>query len=375
MSSMRLTSVFLAFAAATTGSAVAHANRLKVESYKTDETTGVIELSAKDPIGEPWMRFEHGEIRIWFPDIDDINRFDRNDGEHPIRSVRLRYGSDNTAVLKVDLNDRKTLRKDDIEIVRNGPHATIAIHAVRKAVAKPQLPVQAQVEPKPAQLAPQPAPAIAPAPLHPSSYKQPLPAATRIPSAPAKKPHPSLHFSAEHPGFGSSVGALILTAVGLGGIYGFIRLNARRQRTLGHGLAIQVLSTRRIGHRHQLVLVRALGQDHLLSLHGGRAECLSSVASPANTDQTPPEQSATRSALGLFAPLLGKRKPWEALANETDDDKTKSSGGPFSDELLGFVRNQARRNASKAPAADGVTTSISSEAVAGIARLRNRALS
>jgi flagellar biogenesis protein FliO len=388
MTRIALAGMVFTLLCAVTGSA--HANRLKVDSYKFDDGTGVVELSSKGVLGEPWMRFEHGEVRIWFPDIEDISRFDHNDGEHAIHSVRLRYGSDNTAVLKIDLSDRRTLRKDDIEVMRNGPHATITIRTEPKEPVKAQEPAAATQAPLALKAAPPPF-AQKPAPLQGSAYLQALSTGVRSPTLPAAKAaHKPLKFSADHNTLSSGMGALLLTALALGVIYGFIHFGTRRKSPLAKQSQIEVLSSKRIGHRHQLVLVRALGQDHLLSLHGGRAECLSSVAAGTAMPDQPslePRDSDDTSGKGrgiaMFNPFLSKRRPWESVLEEgintPSKNKSKSEAPPFGDELLNFVRTQQSRRSTPAMAsatgAPGVSTSFSSEAVAGIARLRARAMS
>jgi flagellar biogenesis protein FliO len=285
------------------------------------------------------------------------------------------------------LSDRRTLRKDDIEVMRNGPRATITIHTAVKEPVKLQplaaAPLAA-LKAAPLPLAQKPAP---PPPV--SNYLQSFSAGMRAPTAPASKTHKPLNFSTSHNTLGSGMGALLLTALALGVIYGFIHFGTRRNNPSTQQRQIEVLSSKRIGHRHQLVLVRALGQDHLLSLHGGRAECLSSVPSGTSMPDQPtlePRDDGNNGkgqgrGLALFAPFLSKRKPWESVLEEgintPAQNKRTSDAPPFGDELLSFVRTQQSRrsNPASVAAAPGVSTSISSEAVAGIARLRARAMS
>lgn len=364
----------------------AHANRLKLTDYGFEDGVGKIELLAKEPIGEPWLRLDRGGVRIWFPDMEDISRFDHNDDTHAIQTVRLRYGSDNTALLKLDFSDHRSLRKDDIEIVRNGERAVIKVYTAHRPAPQPQglaalaAPASsAQASPMPVLTAGQaPAQPVAPSYRRPFAPKNPLP--LPIGPAPSQKPQPqpALHFSTPPRGLASSAGALLLASLGLGAIYGFIHFGNRRQLLQRQGLQIDVVSSKRIGHRQQLLVVRALGQDHLLSLNGGRIERLGSAPSP-NADAVAEDERAARMRLGLFTPFFPRKKR-DTADFASDPDATlpgrSDDSAPFGEELMSFVRNQGRRSSpGKTPIPPGLSHASSSDAVAGIARLRGRALS
>ena len=56
--------------------ALAHADRLRVTSYDMDDVGGTVRLEADAPLGEPWLRIEGRSIKIWFPHIQDVAKFD-----------------------------------------------------------------------------------------------------------------------------------------------------------------------------------------------------------------------------------------------------------------------------------------------------------
>ncbi|HKU36541.1 MAG TPA: hypothetical protein VJR89_00300 [Polyangiales bacterium] len=97
-SSMLLCAVLLA------SPALAHANEMRVSSYEMSETGGVVLLESDTPIGEPWLKVEVKAVRIWFPEVKDVARFEHaRDAQEPLRSLELRPGAQDTAVLRIEL--------------------------------------------------------------------------------------------------------------------------------------------------------------------------------------------------------------------------------------------------------------------------------
>ena len=162
------------------------------------------------------------------------------------------------------------------------------------------------------------------------------------------------------------VGATALLAL----VYGLVRvLSARKGRPLAHA-SIEVIGSRRLGTRHQLVLVRALGEDHLLSMNGERTERIASSPSPGSQASTlrllPPPQAAPRS----LARALDE-EPDKPEAPAEDGERPREA--PFGAELLSFM--QRRANMSARPGSQAASEGGESPAVAGLVRLRRRAAS
>ncbi|MEO0323809.1 MAG: hypothetical protein AAF447_12690, partial [Myxococcota bacterium] len=84
---------------------------------------------------------------------------------------------------------------------------------------------------------------------------------------------------------------LALTAI-LGGLHLLLKALSQRGRLVPES-SIDVVASKRLGARHQLLLVRALGEEHLLSVNGKELQHLSTA--PAG--------------MGLPAPLAGDAAP------------------------------------------------------------------
>jgi hypothetical protein len=163
----------------------------------------------------------------------------------------------------------------------------------------------------------------------------------------------------------------------LGAVYAVLRLKLRKRGAEFVPTEIQVLGNKRLGARHQLMIVRALGQDHLISVNGGRTERIASSETlrrlPATASGTPvpgatppAEQPKSRLGLGLGSALRAVRGHElfaSAEAQRTAElARQPMAETPFGAELLDFVRGGETR-----------TPALSeSEAIAGLVRLRNR---
>jgi hypothetical protein len=164
------------------------------------------------------------------------------------------------------------------------------------------------------------------------------------------------------------------------------------------GSNIEVLSARSLGKGSQLLLVRALGSDHLLVTSQGRVECVAREPSrvdiplekPAAT--TPPapiplmaaDESHQAEGLGVFTKLSSRsrlRKLLDAVDKEAPASEppppavsmpapaaAKDSRRPaFGPELLSAMHQHRLTGLSSLPS----IANKQSDAVAGIARLRS----
>lgn len=369
-----------------------HASDIRVASYEMSETGGVILIESDAPIGEPWMRTDARAVRIWFPDVKYVARFEHaRDAHEPIRALQLRPGADDSAVLRIEFGPGQKFDRDNVEVTREGQTARVR---VRLSVAP------APVPPAPAVAA---APAPAPAPSKPL-YAPAQPVAAQVQAAapaPETKPAPAaissiraaaaatdkegLQFSTGSRG--GLTGLAIISGLLLAAYAGIRSLNKKRPQ---RSADIQVLSTRRLGHRSELLVVRALGADHLLVTSAGRVERVTSVPSPlepslslppAPIPTTAPAVDADSQAegLGIISKLSSRsrlRKLLDAVEQEPAEpapapvhDSRRPSFGP---ELLSAIHHHKLSAVASLPplAAANVNANKQSEAVAGIARLR-----
>lgn len=161
----------------------------------------------------------------------------------------------------------------------------------------------------------------------------------------------------------------------------------QRARSI-HSPAIEIVGSRRLGHRQSLLIVRALGADHLLLCTNGRAERVASTPTtahaPANTQPSASAQTDAAASskpqsqaggIGLMSRLSSQHRLRKLLDSVGSDAPESSeagadadSDGEFSAELRTATRQRggALLHSLPAPAAR------QSESVAGITRLRQR---
>jgi hypothetical protein len=329
-------------------------------------------------------------------------------------------------VLRLELGAGRKLSRDHVEIVRTGNAARVTVRFPENA--RPLPPLMAA---KKAALAAPPAaaPAAAPAMNAPEKPQQtlgaPAPVAQVAPilpqaAAPSKAPPPAadgvretaavsggsgavrtLAESARAPeaaalgladGPGTNIGALVLFSIVLGGAYLAIRRYAKQKSERPQD--IQVLSARRLGHRSELLVVRALGADHWLVTSSGRVERVASVPTPAEPmlaaaaapEPTPTAAPAMQSVaeaaeaasqangLGIISKLSSSyrvRKLLDAVDQETAEPApARPSGRPaFGPELLSAMNQHKFGSLASLPP----LALKQSDAVAGITRLRRNA--
>jgi hypothetical protein len=385
---------------------VGHAHEIRVSSYEMSETGGVVMLESDAPIGEPWLRVEAKHVRVWFPDLVDVARFDhQRDASEPIRSLVLRPGAQDSAVVRIEVGANRTLTRDNIQIVRDGQTARIRVSfpAPGRAPAATPSAVRAALTPAPAaKVADAPAASVSPVP--PPSAAKPLFADTANPQ-PAAKPSAvgavakpasakptTLGFAG---GSNQNLGLLMMISAVLLGIYACIKRFAK-PRTI-RTQDIEVLSARKLGKGSELLLVRALGSDHLLVTSAGRTERVASVPTPVEPPLLAPALTSPPSAapatapapeetqaegLGIITKLSSRsrlRKLLDAVDKETSDSAPppappapalpppRASGRPaFGPELLSAINQHKLTGFSSLPS----IANKQSDAVAGIARLR-----
>ena len=358
--------------------ALAHADRLRVTSYDMDDGGGTVRLESDAPVGEPWLRIEGRTVKIWFPHVQDVARFDHERGaSEPVRALALRGGASETGLLRVELGGGHSITRDDIAISRDGLQAAVTL----------RVPTAQPVNTAPAAApAPAPAPAAAPAPAP-------------APAAPALQPAAAEPAAQEMSGIGAAVSGdteeeedlgtqddaehanpiVLLGAASVLLTFVYFGLqHVQRARTL-HSPQIEIVGTRRLGHKQSLLIVRALGSDHLLLCTNGRAERVASTPLPANTQTPSAVQPAAGKPLsqaggiGLMSRLSSQHRLRKLLDSVGADPSQPSEAGEEGEDEFGAElrtatqkRGGALLHSLPAPAAR------QSESVAGITRLRQR---
>jgi hypothetical protein len=373
--------------------AIAHADRLRVTSYDMDDGGGTVRLESGAPVGEPWLRVEGRTVKIWFPHVQDVARFDHErGGSEPIRALALRGGASETGLLRVDLGTGHAITRDDIVISRDGLQAAVKL---RVPTAQPAMAAPAAAAPAAAPVvAATPAPVAAPAAAAPQpKAAEPAPApaaaAAQMPgigaaedSASEEEEDLGTQEDAEH---ANPIWLLAAASVLLTFVY-FGLQHVQRARSL-HSPQIEIVGTRRLGHKQSLLIVRALGSDHLLLCTNGRAERVASTptgtALPANTQSSSSEQASSGKPLsqaggiGLMSRLSSQHRLRKLLDSVGGDDSqppeadANGGSGEDNDEFGAELRTATQKRGAllhslPAPAAR------QSESVAGITRLRQR---
>ncbi|MGF1465951.1 MAG: flagellar biosynthetic protein FliO [Sandaracinaceae bacterium] len=344
----------------------------------TDEAF-ILRLTADGDLGEPRVGLSPGFLRVWLPAMAPAY-LDRDGDGGTIRFVRVRPGYANTAVTIVRLAVGRRLPDGAVTLRREGPVMTVTVPRRALPGAPAPRPPAAGAEPAavvaaaapvggrddgvpegerlvadgtaaslPADGAPptdaaEAAGAAAPAP----GLASPLDAAT---------PALALTRSEEGSSLGirdgmSGTALLVLLTLALGGAYLLIRVVQRRVTGGAPQPRIEVVAAKRLGTRHQLVVVRALGEDHLLSVQSGRTEKIASVPAPPPVPREPAKDPA-------LLPLLEGGEAGGTVAG----DRPR-----FGAELLRLAGERTRRDRVDV----GRRAPGPSDAVSGLLRLRER---
>jgi hypothetical protein len=355
---------------------LARADQLRVTSYDMDDAGGIVRLASDATVGEPWLRVEPRMVRVWFPHVVDIARFDHErEAGQPIRALALRPGANETAVLRIDLGTARHIKPSDVEITRNGAEVSVQVHVPKLVPAtEPSAPAGDERNAL-ANSAVKPVPLAAAAAVPPPAADQNLAKAAPVADMPLGKPLMAatpLELSKEQP---PTLLYLLVATIVLALALGALQVFGKRRPSLKP--QIEVLGARRLGHRQELLIVRALGSDHLLLCTGGRAERVASsptpvpAALPADTQA----QDSQAGGLNLISRLSSGHRMRKLLdsvdsdsAPEAVDPMPLTKPNPFGAELFSAARKQAAVHSLPAG-----RTRQQSEAVAGIDRLRKRA--
>lgn len=384
---------------ATLAPELAFAKAVEDVRLDTDASDVIITVVADEALHAPSVRTSAGSVRVRFYDATDTKLVRLSGDGGAVRSLELGRGSDQSAALMLMLGDRTKLQIADVRVETDGDTTTLRIArgllpAVREGVPSAPLPLAAGQKPA---LAPKPAALPAPvksaqpvaAPAAPTSATTvtvrteevapvAAPVAAPAPAAPAltltKKPEPKELVLAKSES--SPVPMLLAVSALLALAYAGLQFMLKKKKTLpGTDIpSIDVLAQRRIGPRHQLVVVRAFDRDYLLSIMGGTTTVI------ARSGRRKSEADA----------LLGLAKRREDTRSFEHDDEPTFGGELFKQALeqrerareqtaslrLEAVRAEAARAEllrESEPAPVETPASAVSDSVSGLLRLRKQA--
>lgn len=324
----------------------------------------VLLLSASE-LPEPRLRVGRGEVKLWFRGVDHERLTQPGDGL-AFRDVRVRGGAGDSALVHIRLGDRREISTDDITVVPFDGGSAIRF----RRGALPQRP--AEMNSLPVET-PEVEEAVAEAEL-----EEPQEAAAEGEATEeSEESAPMGLLATETDGAlaggilegpedskGSPVGVLLLITALLGALLVVVRLVVSRRKGVSIAPDIDVISTKRIGPRHQLIVVRALGEEHLLSVNGAQTQLITSVSQDSEMDEEMIRLTKPRipAALSNSQPPADSRPP---MSFAMPPQSKVASDERFGARLLDLAGRRTDTTSTPAP-------SSPASAVAGLLELRRR---
>lgn len=361
--------------------AEAQAPRIVNGTLSFDATDLHLRFEVNQPVAAPRISSEPGAVRLRFAEATGDVSLDLDGDGGAVRFVRVRPGAGDATVVVMRFTDRRQLDPGQVHVEIDGVFIDVtvarsALPAARVEGEAPAAAVMPEVE-APAPVVEAAAPVVA-APhgalFAPPSLVIGANAAPPAEAAAVDATAPAGPLGVRSEGFASGrTSLLVLLALVSAAALGIVQW-LRTRKTRGETrLPITVVATHRISQRQQLVVVRALGQDHLLSIDGNRTERLCSQPAPA-MPQAERESAPNGDFSAHLAEFLGTQAPKDQpVARTSGYGPTMMAGAPMPMSTAQLVHPAASAPMSMAPAAMGPTHAAASDAVAGLLRLRARA--
>lgn len=387
---------------------VAKANSFTDARYSVGPEDVELMIDSKEALGAPEVDTGSGYVRVAFHGMTDPGRITKRGDGQAVDAIRFVPSSrqHDTGLVVFQLSDRRRLADSTVRVDRVGSSTRIRIaRAALAPISQPGVTISpltpaSTATPTPATAAPASStnstaaarPATAPASASAASHRSSslFPAATKqkANSEATTASSPAL-FASTTSSSGPGMGTILIITSLLALVYGAVRYFMKRKGPIAKMPGIEIVASRRLGPRHQLVLVRALGKDHLLSIHGGETRRIASLRSSL--------EFGDDEADGSFEPMLRLRAAKPALDSEPPpapvakkvetkrQDTSFPPEGRFGPDMLRLVTPSL---AAVGGASEGVTTSVSTAAttaigagktvaplasVAGLIRLRDKA--
>lgn len=354
----------LVFLGLSTGSAQAAPSLggVRVESVGDEFAVRVL---ADAPLENARVRTESGHVRVWFSNVSNRPRLEIDGDGRAIRRVALAPGMEETIVLRIDLGDDVRVPANDVRIeptpdgcLVHVPTGWLPPAAPEPTTATPPpAPTAAANAATPNAAATSPATNVATNAANPrttddagdEAVADPNPAsdAEAAPALGARRDRDSSTLGTR-PASELPIATLGLIALALLGAWLYAK---KHRRTSAERSDIQILATHRLGPKHQLLVVRALGQDHLLAVHGQTTQVLGT---------TKPNEERPSTFLSRLREASDERAAPPPPAPASDENEER-----FGARLLSLVggRDASARQPTNAPTSD---------AVAGLLRLKAR---
>ncbi|MGE0792312.1 MAG: flagellar biosynthetic protein FliO [Sandaracinaceae bacterium] len=372
-----------------------------------------VSLRAGEALGRPQVRTEPGFVRVWFPNMRAA-RFDIDGDGAAVRFVHVRPGIEDSAVAIVRLGDMRRLPEEAVTVTVEGTGANLRI--ARVALPRPAAAPTPSVAPvNPSDAAGANAAnaneananaanananannanandanannanannANANAANAANANANHEASATNANDADANDANPNAdsatNGASDVPLALTRTDALTLPASSgpstmmilavlcllLGAAYVAIKMIEKRKK--GPQPDIEIIAHKRLGARHQLLVVRALGEDHLLAVQQGRTERLASIPAQANSDADDDRDGgATQDDDPLPFLKLNKedRDGGRTLHRRQVEERPR-----FGADLMRLALERNRNDRVSVPA----VTAAPSDAIAGLLRLREK---
>jgi hypothetical protein len=293
-----------------------------------------VRFTADGPIGEARVSTEPGAVRIRFAEATGDVRLDLPGDGDVLRFVRVRPGAEDATVAVLRFTDRRELDPSSVLVRSTGGEVDISIDRSLLPATSATAPiVETAPAPAPEPMVGAPAPELLalnttePAPARPALFAPPAPLLADHAPADAAPADAPLGVRGDETASGRT-SLLILLAVVAAAALGVVHWLRGRKGQVQARLPIAVVASHRISQRQQLVVVRALGQDHLLSIDGNRTERLCSQPSPglqaAGLVAEAPSSEPTGDFGAHLAEMLGQ------LPKEAPVQRTGMATGPLS---------------------------------------------
>jgi len=224
--------------------------------------------------GAPRVRTNRGLIRAWFPEVDGHPRIDQSGDGHVVEALRVRPGAMDTGLLQIHLGDRRRLEQDDVEVVREDGAVVIRVDRLLLPATPEEEAPEEESAPPPPEDVEEEAEATAEAPAADEETTEVVEAAT---PAPAMSLSTSALQDATREDSPLPYGALMLLAALLLGLHFLMRWIAKKRKITLEEPELDVVASKRIGPRQSLIVVRALGEEHLLLMQGKQTQHIASV--------------------------------------------------------------------------------------------------
>ncbi|MEM9188005.1 MAG: flagellar biosynthetic protein FliO [Myxococcota bacterium] len=344
--------------------AVASANAFVNARFEVEEDDILINLVAQEEIGQPRVRTDAGQVRVWFPGMADDVRLDPVADGGALRAVRVRPGVNGSSVVIIRLGDGRTLSAAVVRVERNANHATIRI-------ARSALPPVEELEGD-AELAELTADDVTEEVEAPASEPE---ESAAPPALNASRPAAAGPLGA---GSGSNLGVMALITILLALGYLAIRFFRSKGKVKSPLDEIEIVASRRLGTKHQIVLVRALGEDHLLSVNGNQTQRIASTPTAVSSEPSAAERRRNLADEAIKPGVLSRLQA-HLRKSDADDEDAESEPTPkkngeerFGSELLRYAIDSERPRRGRRRPRAVLRPQETSESVQGLVALRER---